>query len=172
MLTIIPVLILYLFLQKHIIAGVLQGSINRRNYIVDNKIMLITYADSLGKNLKELKEIVDGHFREEIGAIHILPFYPSSADRGFAPMTYREVDPAFGTWEDIKAISKDYQLMFDFMINHISRSSKYYQDFVENKEQSPYKDYFIRYSDFWEHGFPTQEEIDLIYKRKPRAPYY
>jgi sucrose phosphorylase len=138
---------------------------------VDNKIMLITYADSLGKNLKELKEIVDGHFREEIGAIHILPFYPSSADRGFAPMTYREVDPAFGTWEDIKAISKDYQLMFDFMINHISRSSKYYQDFVENKEQSPYKDYFIRYSDFWEHGFPTQEEIDLIYKRKPRAPY-
>jgi raffinose/stachyose/melibiose transport system permease protein len=27
MLTIIPVLILYLFLQKHIIAGVLQGSI-------------------------------------------------------------------------------------------------------------------------------------------------
>ncbi len=133
--------------------------------------MLITYADSLGKNLKELKEIVDDHFHEEIGSIHILPFYPSSADRGFAPMTYKEVDPAFGTWEDIKAISKDYQLMFDFMINHISRSSKYYQDFVENKEQSPYKDYFIRYSDFWEHGFPTQEEIDLIYKRKPRAPY-
>lgn len=133
--------------------------------------MLITYADSLGKNLKELKEIVDFHFKEEISSIHILPFYPSSADRGFAPMTYKEVDPTFGTWEDIKAISKDYQLMFDFMINHISQSSAYYQDFVEKKEASPYKDFFIRYSEFWEDGFPTQEQIDQIYKRKPKAPY-
>ena len=71
-----------------------------------NKIMLITYADSFGKNLKELKEMLDTHFDREIGSVHILPFFPSSGDRGFAPLTYEEVDPAFGTWEDVAAIAE------------------------------------------------------------------
>ena len=63
-----------------------------------NKIMLITYADSFGKNLKELKEMVDTYFKREIGSIHILPFFPSSGDRGFAPMDYTRVDEKFGLW--------------------------------------------------------------------------
>ena len=61
--------------------------------------------------------------------------------------------------------------MFDFMVNHISAHSAYFQDFLQKKDQSAYKDFFIRYSDFWENGEPTQEQVDLIYKRKPRAPY-
>ena len=88
-----------------------------------NKIMLITYADSFGKNLKELKEMLDTHFDREIGSVHILPFVPSSGDRGFAPLTYEEVDPAFGTWEDVAAIAEKRELMFDFMVNHLSRQS-------------------------------------------------
>ena len=40
-----------------------------------NKIMLITYADSFGRNLKELNQVLDLYFRKEIGAIHILPFF-------------------------------------------------------------------------------------------------
>ena len=57
------------------------------------------------------------------------------------------------------------------MINHISAHSPYYQDFLEKKDQSPYRGLFIRYKDFWENGMPTQAETDAIYKRKPRAPY-
>ena len=34
-----------------------------------------------------------------IGGVHLLPIYPSSGDGGFAPLTYGEVDPHFGTWE-------------------------------------------------------------------------
>lgn len=30
---------------------------------------------------------------------------------------------------------------------------------------------FIRYKNFWPNSGPTQEDVDLIYKRKPRAPY-
>jgi sucrose phosphorylase len=30
---------------------------------------------------------------------------------------------------------------------------------------------FIRYKDFWPNGEPSEKDIDLIYKRKPRAPY-
>lgn len=139
--------------------------------MIKNEIMLITYADSMGKNLKEMNTLLRDHFKDIIGGVHLLPFYPSSADRGFAPMTYYEVDQPFGTWEDVEALSQDFYLMFDFMINHISRSSTYFQDFIQHKDASPYADLFIRYNQFWPEGEPTQKDVDLIYKRKPRAPY-
>lgn len=136
-----------------------------------NEIMLITYADSLGKNLKDLHTVLDKYYKEAVGGVHILPFFPSSADRGFAPMCYDKVDEAFGNYNDIEKIGKDYYLMFDFMVNHISAQSPYFQDFLKYKEQSKYKNFFIRYKDFWNNGEPTAEQVDKIYKRKPRAPY-
>ncbi len=140
---------------------------------LSNKCMLITYADSLGNNLKDLDEVLDAHFADAIGGVHILPFFPSSADRGFAPMRYDIVDPDFGDWDDVKTIGDKRYLMFDFMINHISRQSPYFQDFLAKKDDSEFADFFIRYKDFWaaEGGFPTDEQVDAIYKRKPRAPY-
>lgn len=136
-----------------------------------NQIMLITYADSMGKDLPALHRILNRYFQEAVGGVHILPFFPSSADRGFAPTRYDMVDPKFGTFADVSALGEDYYLMFDFMVNHISHSSPYFQDFLKNKDASPYKDYFIRYKDFWQGGEPTKEQVDAIYKRKPRAPY-
>lgn len=138
---------------------------------LENKCMLITYADSMGNNIRELTQVLDRHFANAVGGIHLLPFFPSSGDRGFAPLGYEEVDPVFGTWEEVEELAKRYSLMFDYMINHISAKSRYYQDFLEKKENSAYKDLFIRYRDFWENGEPTQAEVDAIYKRKPRAPY-
>ncbi len=135
-----------------------------------NKVMLITYADSLGKNLKELKQALDRYFEGAVDGVHILPFFPSSADRGFAPMRYDRVEEAFGDFGDIAALAADHPLMFDFMVNHISRSSAYFQDFLRNKDASPYKELFIRYREFWPGGAPTPEQVDKIYKRKPRAP--
>lgn len=133
--------------------------------------MLIAYADSMGKDLGELHKIINKHYRKAVGGIHILPFYPSSADRGFAPIRYDKVDEKFGSFEDIERLGKDYYMMFDFMVNHISAQSEFYRDFLKNKDASPYKDMFIRFKDFWENGEPTQAQTDLIYKRKPRAPY-
>ena len=138
---------------------------------LENKIMLITYADSMGHNLKDLEEILSAHFKGAVGGVHILPFFPSSGDRGFAPMDYTKVDPAFGDWQDIERLAEKYYLMFDYMINHISAHSEYYQDFLEKKEDSEWKDLFIRYKEFWKDGEPTPEQVDAIYKRKPRAPY-
>ena len=133
--------------------------------------MLITYADSMGDNLKDLADVMDKYFKDAVCGIHILPFFPSSGDRGFAPMDYHVVDKAFGDWDDIKRLSEKYYLMADYMINHISAKSEYYKDFLEKKDESEYKDLFIRYKDFWENGEPTEEQVDAIYKRKPRAPY-
>ena len=53
---------------------------------LENKVMLITYSDSMGHNLKDLEKILSEYFRDAVGGVHILPFFPSSGDRGFAPM--------------------------------------------------------------------------------------
>jgi sucrose phosphorylase len=132
--------------------------------------MLITYSDSLGRNISDMHRILKKYFGCTIGGIHLLPFFPSSGDRGFAPITYREVDKAFGDWNDIAALSEDYYLMVDYMINHISAQSEYYKNFLTKKDDSPYKDLFIRYKCFWQEGEPTDEQIKRIYKRKPRSP--
>lgn len=138
---------------------------------MDNKVMLITYPDSLGKDLSELNFVLQKYLKDVVSGVHILPFYPSSADRGFAPLTYKEVDPEFGSWESIHEISKNNDLMVDLMLNHISASSKYFKDFLQKKNESEYNDLFIKYNEFFNGKEPTEEQIDMIYKRKPRAPY-
>ncbi|SEK55617.1 sucrose phosphorylase [Carnobacterium iners] len=138
---------------------------------IKNKVMLITYADSLGKDLKELSMVLDKHLNGVIGGIHFLPFFPSSGDRGFAPSDYTMVDPSFGGWKEIEKLGETYFLMFDFMINHISKESIFFEDFKKNHNQSKYKDMFIRIHEFFPEGRPNQEDIDLIYKRKDKAPF-
>ena len=61
--------------------------------------------------------------------------------------------------------------MVDFMINHISRQSPQFQDFLRSKDSSPYREMFIRYKDFWPGGEPTPEDLRRIYQRKSRPPY-
>ncbi len=138
---------------------------------IKNKIMLITYADSLGKNLKELTYVLDTWYKECVGGIHILPFFPSSGDRGFAPDRYDMVVPEFGTWNIIEELSKKYYLMFDFMINHISPNSPYFQDYLKNHNESKWKDMFLKVNTVWKDHGPDQDDIDRIYKRKDKAPF-
>lgn len=136
-----------------------------------NSCQLITYPDSLGGDLPTLLYILDTYLENAVTGIHLLPFYPSSADRGFAPLTYYEVDSAFGTWKDITEIGAKYDLMVDFMFNHLSRQSEYFKDFLEKKERSEYRDLFIRFKGFWPGGAPTEEDLAKVYTRKPRPPY-
>lgn len=136
-----------------------------------NEAMLITYADSLGSNLTELQIILEKYLEGVIGGIHLLPFFPSTGDRGFAPTNYTQVDPDFGTWQEIEQLGEHYYLMFDFMINHISRESIFFQDFIEKHEDSPYKEMFLRINEFFPQGRPTEQDIALIYKRKDKPPF-
>ena len=52
---------------------------------IQNKIMLITYADSMGKNIRELHSVLDRHYKKAVGGVHILPFFPSSATGDLHP---------------------------------------------------------------------------------------
>lgn len=138
---------------------------------ITNKVMLITYPDSLGKNIEELRDVLNNDLKGAVGGIHLLPFFPSTGDRGFAPTDYTKVDPKFGDWSDVEKLGQEYYLMFDFMINHISRHSKYYEDFQQKKDKSKYADLFLSWDKFWPKGRPTKADVDLIYKRKDKAPY-
>lgn len=63
---------------------------------LDNKVMLITYPDSLGHNLKDLSFVMNKYFKDAVGGLHILPIFPSTGDRGFSPTCYDRVDQKFG----------------------------------------------------------------------------
>lgn len=124
-----------------------------------NQIQLITYADSLGKNFQELRQALDQYFKEIVGGIHVLPFYPSSSDRGFSPLTHLEVDPVFGAWADVEEISRSYDFMCDVVLNHVSRQSKWFQDYLEKGDQSEYADYFITAEKFSRHLTKNREKL-------------
>jgi sucrose phosphorylase len=138
---------------------------------IANTIMLITYPDSMGGNLSTLNTVLQRYFKGAVGGIHILPFFPSSGDRGFSPITYREVNPAFGTWKDIEELAQNYYLMCDIMVNHVSRCSAEFQDYLEKKDASAYADMFLRYDTFWGEGRPAPEDLELLYRRKDGEPY-
>lgn len=75
----------------------------------------------MGNNLHDLDFVLTKYLKDAVYGLHILPFFPSSGDRGFAPITYDEVDPAFGNWDDITSLSERYYMRCDYMINHMSR---------------------------------------------------
>lgn len=138
---------------------------------LQNKVQLITYPDSLGHNLLELHYVLRKYLRRAVGGVHILPFYPSSADRGFAPLTYDKVDPTFGTWEDVDKIGRDFDLVIDFMVNHISRQSLFFQDYIEKGAESRYADMFLSFRKISPDGEISAADLAKVYTRKPRDPY-
>ncbi|MBR9980133.1 MAG: sucrose phosphorylase, partial [Desulfatitalea sp.] len=138
---------------------------------LQNKVQLIVYPDSFGANLIELHYALRRYLSRAIGGVHLLPFYPSSADRGFSPLTYDEVDPAFGTWADVEMIGNDFDLIIDFMVNHISRQSVFFLDYKEKGPASEYADMFLSFSKMSPTGEIDEAELAKVYTRKPRPPY-
>jgi sucrose phosphorylase len=134
---------------------------------VKNQVQLITYPDSLGGNLKMLNYVLETYFPCLLkGGIHVLPPFPSSGDRGFAPLTYLDIEPQFGNWEDIRRIGEKHDILLDLMVNHISAKSTYFQDFLEKGRKSEYADLFITVDKVWPNGNPSQEEIEKIFLRR------
>ncbi|KAK9837666.1 hypothetical protein WJX74_002520 [Apatococcus lobatus] len=136
---------------------------------VRNQIQLSTYAHHIGNNLTDLYDFMEKNLQGAVGGLHLLPFYPSSGDGGFAPITYKEVDPEKGTWSDIDRLAKKYDLMVEFMVNHISPASQEFQDFLAKGPESEFWPMFIHWNEFWG-GEPTLDDLERIRTRKPEAP--
>lgn len=140
-----------------------------KNQIVNNDfnlnekdIVLIAYADSFKDkketNLQTLKKVGDTYLKGIVNSIHILPFYPFTSDDGFSVVDYKKVNPDFGSWDDVEALGKSFYLMFDAVINHISKSSDWFQGFLN--ENPEYENFFIE-------GNPNDDELQKVVR--PRA---
>ncbi len=92
-----------------------------------------------------------------LSGLHILPFFPYSSDDGFSVIDYRQVDPALGSWDDVRALCADFRVMFDAVFNHISAQSGWFQAFLRG--EAPYTDYFIT----------VDPSADLSQVTRPRA---
>ena len=126
----------------------------------EQDIYLITYGDSVIdgeiKPLSVLNEFLRSQLGKMISTVHILPYFPFSSDDGFSVIDYLQVNPALGTWGDIRAITENYRLMTDLVINHASRESLWFADFVSGTQ--PGRDYFIE----------EEPETDLAMITRPR----
>ncbi|HJW90786.1 MAG TPA: sugar phosphorylase [Anaerolineales bacterium] len=107
--------------------------------------ILITYGDQFQETgkapLRALAEFCREYLLGLVNGVHLLPFYPSSSDDGFAVIDYRSVDPGLGSWQDIHRLGADFRLMFDAVINHSSSQSPWFRGFLSGDPR--YQDYFI-----------------------------
>lgn len=108
-------------------------------------VWVIAYPDHFQRGgerpLATLRHVLDELLPDLFSGVHVLPFYPSSSDEGFAVIDYRTVDSAYGTWEDIRRLSTARRLMVDAVINHMSTESPWFVDFLADRE--PYDEYFV-----------------------------
>ncbi|MDX1346826.1 MAG: sugar phosphorylase [Thiomicrorhabdus chilensis] len=108
-------------------------------------VVLITYGDSIVQEgvepLETLQLFLKTYIKKAINNVHILPFFPYSSDDGFSVIDYTMVNPDLGDWHHIEALEKEYDLMFDLVINHISRESLWFTDYKANIP--PYNQFFV-----------------------------
>lgn len=137
------------------------GAHKNSQWVDGNSVYLITYGDSIQHNdqkpLATLNQFARKHLRHIISDIHILPMFPYSSDDGFSVIDYRRVDEHLGGWSDLQQLSEQFSLMFDCVINHISRSSDWMQGYLQDEPY--YKDYFIE----------ANPELDYSRVVRPRA---
>ena len=123
-------------------------------------VILITYGDTLegeGPPLRTLRSFAGAHLGDLVSGIHVLPFFPWSSDYGFAIKDYLEVDPRLGGWDDIEALAGDFDLMIDFVCNHLSAESTWFRSFLAG--HVPEREYFLT----------ADPEADLSQVVRPRT---
>ena len=107
--------------------------------------VLITYGDSIQSTdrppLQTLHAFLDEHLREAFSMVHVLPFFPWSSDDGFSVTDFRAVKADLGSWQDIRALSEDFDLAIDLVLNHCSRENLWFIDYLAGDE--PACHYFI-----------------------------
>ena len=125
--------------------------------------VLIAYGDMVRSEgerpLRSLQRFVENHLGDAISAVHVLSIFPYSSEDGFSVTDYRQVNPALGDWDDIRALGMDnrYRLMFDLIINHVSSQSAWFGNFVNGI--APERHYFIE----------VEPDTDLSAVTRPRT---
>jgi sucrose phosphorylase len=137
-----------------------------------NRVQLITYIDRLANNVQGLRRLLNGALSGLFGGVHLLPFFHpiDGADTGFDPIDHTEVDSRLGSWDDVRALGQDVELVADLIVNHISSNSPQFKDFSRNGASSCFAGLFLTYEGVFPSG---AREADLlrIYRPRPGLPF-
>ena len=124
-------------------------------------VFLITYGDQFYEDgetkLTTFNKMYQQFFSDTFPIVHFLPFFPYSSDDGFSVIDYEQVNPEIGDWADVQVMNRNARLMFDFVCNHMSAKSNWFQGYLNNR--TSYKDFFIE----------SDPSIDLSRVTRPRT---
>lgn len=124
-------------------------------------VFLITYGDQFYEDgetkLTTFNKMYQQFFSDTFPIVHFLPFFPYSSDDGFSVIDYEQVNPEIGDWEDVQVMNRNARLMFDFVCNHMSAKSNWFQGYLNNR--TSYKEFFIE----------SDPSIDLSMVTRPRT---
>ncbi|MCG6896882.1 MAG: glycosidase [Thiocapsa sp.] len=144
-------------------------------------VMLNAYPDSIGRNLADTVNLLKRpELKDAFSLFYILPtFFNSDLDRGFSIVDYDINEELVSPQdvEDLTALGITFKL--DLVLNHLSVRSPQFQDLLLRGDDSPYKDFFLDWNEFWlEHGTmgpggtvtPAEEHLEKLFMRKPGLP--
>lgn len=136
----------YLDLMKKLISKWEDKDFKITDKVSEKNVYLITYGDSFynegEKTLSTLNYFLKENVEDAITDVHLLPMFEYTSDDGFSVVDYMKIDENLGDWNNIKELSKDYRLMFDFVANHMSKSSEWFKGYINDEEE--YKNFFIK----------------------------
>jgi sucrose phosphorylase len=144
-------------------------------------VMLNAYPDSIGQRLSDTVELLKrSEFKDVFSLFYILPtFFNSDLDRGFSIIDYN-INKDLVNPEDLDELNElGIHIKLDLVLNHLSVRSPQFVDLLENGNESPYRDFFIDWNDFWkgygamgenDHLVPDEEHLEKLFMRKPGLP--
>lgn len=148
---------------------------------MNNAPMLNAYPDSIGGTLADIVSVLQKpELKDTLSGFYILPsLFHSDLDRGFCVVDYN-LEETLATQKDLSALKElGISLKLDFVLNHLSAQSPQFLDLLKRGEESPYKDFFINWNQFWagygemtEEGYiqPDEQYIKDMFFRKPGLP--
>jgi sucrose phosphorylase len=144
-------------------------------------VMLNAYPDSIGSRLADVVELLKKpEFKDAFSLFYILPtFFHSDLDRGFSIIDYCLNEELVGPEDLVELERLGIQIKLDLVLNHLSVRSPQFQDLLRNGEDSPYRDFFIDWDEFWRDNgtlgqdgqiIPDKAFLDKLFMRKPSLP--
>lgn len=111
--------------------------------------ILSTFADGVEQRgqspMTSLGRFLVDRLLGSVGILHLLPFHPHCVGDPFSVEDHRDVAPQYGTWSAIHSIGRHFDLAFDIVLNHVSRRSRWFRDFVSGV--APARRYFLEMSE-------------------------
>lgn len=131
---------------------------------------LITYGDGIRRVGETPLHTLAGFLHEHVGDVfsdvHLLPMFPWTSDDGFAVVDHRAVNPSLGTWADIAELADDYEVMFDFVANHTSSSSPWFQGWLAGDPE--YAGYYLERDDDFDTSHVVRPRTTPLFHRFAR----